>query len=118
MNDDGLDALLREELLQPPTDFAQRVMKNLAAQIQPSPHAHSHAHAHSSPHLSPQAAPRPVWILGQAPKGPAVWPRVRWLAARAGLVGGGLLACLLGGVLGFTQLASFVLGVWLAGAAL
>ena len=116
MNDDGLDALLREELLQPPTDFAQQVMKNLAAQIQPSAHAHAPAHSspHLSPHLSPQAAPRPVWILGQAPKGPAVWPRVRWLAARAGLVGGGLL----GGVLGFTQLASFVLGVWLAGAAL
>ena len=116
MNDDGLDALLREELLQPPKDFAQQVMKNLAAQIQPSPHAHAPAHSspHLSPHLSRQAALRPVWILGQAPKGPAVWPRVRWLAARAGLVGGGLL----GGVLGFTQLASFVLGVWLAGAAL
>ena len=112
MNDDSLDALLREELLQPPTDFAQQVLKNLAAQIQPPPLAH--AHAHSSPHLSPQAVPKPVWILGQAPKGPAVWPRVRWLAARAGLVGGGLL----GGVLGLTQLASFVLGVWLAGAAL
>lgn len=114
MNDDGLDALLREELLQPPTDFAQQVMKNLAAQIQLSPHAHAHSSPNLSLHLSPQAAPRPVWILGQAPKGPAVWPRVRWLAARAGLVGGGLL----GGVLGLAQLASFVLGVWLAGAAL
>ncbi len=103
MNDD-LDALLREDLLQPPADFAQRVMKNLAAQIQPLPHAQ----ADSSPRLSPPDA------RGRAPEGPAVWPRLRWLAARAGLAGGGLL----GFVVGLDQLASFVFGLWLAGAAL
>ena len=114
MNDDNLDALLRQDLLQPPTDFAQRVMKSLAAQIQPLPHAL----AHSSPQLSPHPAQRPLWTIGRAPQRPAVWPHLRWLAARAGLVGGGVLGFMLGGVLGFTQIASFVFGVWLAGAAL
>ena len=37
------------------------------------------------------------------------WSRVRWLAAATGLVGGGLL--------GLSQLASFVFGLWLAGSA-
>ena len=34
MNDD-LDALLREDFLKPPTDFAERVMKSLPVQIHP-----------------------------------------------------------------------------------
>ena len=110
MNDDSLDALLREELLQPPEDFAQQVMKSLAAQIQPRPHVH----AHSSPQLFPQAAQSVLRTGGRAPQASAAWPRLRLLAARAGLVGGGLLA----GMLGLSQLASFVFGVWLAGAAL
>ena len=37
------------------------------------------------------------------------WNRLRWLAAATGLVGGGLL--------GLSQLASFVFGLWLAGSA-
>ncbi len=109
MNDD-LDTLLREDLLLPPPDFTQRVMKNLAAQIQPLPHAQ----ADSLPHLLAQAVQRPARHSGRAPEGRAVWPRLRWLAARAGLAGGGLL----GFVLGLDQLASFVFGLWLAGAAL
>jgi hypothetical protein len=109
MNDD-LDALLREDLLQPPADFTQRVMKNLPAQIQPLPYAT----ADSLPHLLAQAVQRPARHSGRAPEGPAVWPRLRWLVARAGLAGGGLL----GFVLGLDQLASFVFGLWLAGAAL
>ena len=110
MNDDDLDALLRQNLLQPPTDFTQRVMKNLATQIQPLPHSH----AHSSPHRSAEAAHLPLRTSGRARQRPAVWPCLRWMAARAGLVGGGLL----GFVLGLDQLAAFVYGVWLAGAAL
>ena len=109
MNDD-LDALLRDDLLEPPSNFAQRVMDKLAAQIQPLPRAR----ARSSPHLSPRPVHRPIWTIGRAPQGLAVWPRLRWLAARAGLVGGGLL----GFVLGLDQLAAFVFGVWLTGAAL
>ena len=109
MNDD-LDALLRDDLLEPPSNFAQRVMDKLAAQIQPLPRAR----ARSSPHLSPRPVHRPIWTLWRAPHGLAVWPRLRWLAARAGLAGGGLL----GFVLGLDQLAAFVFGVWLAGTAL
>ncbi len=37
------------------------------------------------------------------------WNRLRWLAAAMGLAGGGLL--------GLSQLASFVFGLWLASAA-
>ena len=37
------------------------------------------------------------------------WSRLRWLSAATGLVGGGLL--------GLSQLASFVFCLWLAGAA-
>jgi hypothetical protein len=97
MNDD-LDARLREDLLQPPTDFTQRVMSKLAAQIQPLPR----------PAL--QVAPQPAPRVTQFP----AWPRLRWLAARAGWLGGGLL----GFVLGLDQLAAFVFGLWMAGAAL
>lgn len=38
------------------------------------------------------------------------WQRLRWLAAMSGLVGTGLL--------GLSQLASFVFGLWIASAAL
>lgn len=38
------------------------------------------------------------------------WQRLRWLAAAGGLVGTGLL--------GLSQLASFVFGLWIASAAL
>ena len=108
MNDD-LDALLRQDLLQPPTDFTQRVMKNLAAQIQLLPHAQ----ADSPPRVFAPAAQINQWTQRRAPQRPAVWPRLRWLAARAGLAGGGLL----GFVLGLDQLASFVFGLWLSAAA-
>ena len=102
MNDD-LDALLRDGLLQVPTDFAQRVMKRMPPQIQPLPRAQAHGPAHATQHRALPTAQRP-----------AVWPRVRRLAARAGWAGAGLL----GFVLGLDQLAAFVFGLWLAGAAL
>ncbi|MDR3371225.1 hypothetical protein [Rhodoferax sp.] len=38
------------------------------------------------------------------------WQRLRWLAAASGLIGTGLL--------GLSQLASFVFGLWIASAAL
>ena len=113
MNDD-LDAMLREDLLRLPPDFAQRVMKNLGAQIQPLPHAQANSSLHLSRQLSPPATQSSLWTRRRAPEGPAVWPRLRWLAARAAWFGGGLL----GFVLGLDQLATFVFGVWLAGAAL
>jgi hypothetical protein len=88
MNDDldDIDALLRDDLLQPPADFAERVMRRLP--LQP---------------VARQVFPRVD-----------VWRRMRWLAARAGLVGGGVL----GFLLGLDQLAAFVFGLWLSGAAL
>jgi hypothetical protein len=93
MNDD-LDALLRQDLLPPPPDFAQRVMKNLPTQ----------AHASTLPgRTSARPASRPN--AGQL---------LRWIAARAGLVGAGVL----GVGLGLSQLASFVFGLWLTNAAL
>lgn len=49
-------------------------------------------------------APAPV------PTGHSPWHRLRWLVAVGGLVGTGLL--------GLSQLASFVFGVWIASAAL
>ncbi len=109
MNDD-LDPLLREDFLQPPTDFAQRVMNNLAAQIQPLPH---HA-LHGASQPAPRVAQFPAWTRSRDSSKPVDWPRLRWLAARAGWLGGGLL----GFVLGLDQLAAFVFGLWLAGAAL
>ena len=113
MNDD-LDAMLRADLLRLPPDFAQRVMKNLGAQIQPLPHAQANSSLHLSRQLSPPATQSSLWTRRRAPEGLAVWPRLCWLAARAGLAGGGLL----GFALGLDQLAAFVFGVWLAGAAL
>jgi hypothetical protein len=76
---DGLDALLRSDLLCPPTDFAQRVMQQLPPQPQPQPRRNR-------------------------------WQRLRWLATATGLIGGGLL--------GLSQLASFVFGLWIAASAI
>ena len=98
---DDLDLLLRDDLLQPPTDFAQRVMNNLPQKTLPVQNTPWHNSAWHNVTAQMQALPN----LGQ---------RLRWLAARAGWVGGGLL----GFVLGLDQLAAFVFGVWLAGAAL
>ena len=74
---DDLDALLRGDLLRPPTDFVQRVMQRLPPQTQPR--------------------------LKR-------WSRLRWFATATGLAGGGLL--------GLSQLASFVFGLWIAASAL
>ena len=122
MNDD-LDAMLQTELLRPPADFTQRVMQRLAVQkltvhnlgthMQPLP-APSLA---TLPHLLPQPSQVPPLTSAPSPDQPAqagLWHRVRWLAARAGLVGAGWL----GVILGLGQLASFVFGLWLSAAAL
>jgi hypothetical protein len=82
MNDD-LDTLLQDASLQPPPDFAQRVMRAIEQR-------------------SPVAMPT-------CPT-PHRWQRLRWLAVASGLVGTGLL--------GLSQLASFVFGLWIATAAL
>lgn len=127
MNDD-LDAMLQTDLLRPPADFTQRVMQRLAlqklavhdmaahdlgTQMRPRPAP--------SPATMPQLLPQPSQLspLTSAPSPvqpaqPDLWHRLRWLAARAGLVGAGLL----GFILGLGQLASFVFGLWLTAAAL
>ncbi len=98
LNDlDDLDARLHEDLLQPPLDFAQRVMKNLPVQV----------HASSFP----------AWT-GTRPAAPRADQLLRWMAARAGLVGAGVVGVGLGIGLGLNQLASFVFGLWLTSAAL
>ena len=122
MNDD-LDAMLQTDLLRPPADFTQRVMQrlavqkltvhNLGTQMQPRP-APSLA---TLPHLLPKPSQVPPLTSAPSPAQPAqpdLWHRLRWLAARAGLVGAGLL----GFILGLGQLASFVFGLWLTAAAL
>jgi hypothetical protein len=78
---DDLDTLLQDDFLQPPPDFAQRVMRAIDRRA-----------------------------LAPAPTGRSPWHRLRWLAAASGLVGTGLL--------GLSQLASFVFGLWIASAAL
>lgn len=118
MNDD-LDAALQDGLLRPPADFTQRVMQRVAAQtlaapslgtqMQPLP-AHLLA---TLPHLLPLPSQLPPLTGAPLPAQPAhtdLGHRLRWLAARAGWVGGGLL--------GLSQLASFVFGLWLSAAAL
>ena len=114
MNDD-LDTLLRKDLLQPPPDFAQRVMtklaaKNLAAQIATASlpgwtEARPEACIEARPEARPTARPATRLHAAQL---------LRWLAARVGLVGAGVL----GVVVGLSQLASFVFGLWLSAAAL
>ena len=110
MNDD-LDTLLRADLLQPPPDFAQRVMTNLAVKNLPVqiPAARLPGWTEARPAARPTARPaaRPATRLHAA-------QLLRWLAARVGLVGAGVL----GVVVGLSQLASFVFGLWLSAAAL
>jgi hypothetical protein len=88
MNDD-LDALLRADFLRPPTDFTQRVMQRIEQQ--------THA---------------PLTQLAASPARPraARWTRVRWLLTATGMAASGLL--------GLSQLASFVFGWWLVTAAI
>lgn len=93
MNDD-LDVLLREDLLQPPPDFAQRVMKSL-------------------PLSSPKRDGRILANAGPAAQ-PAMWHRLRRLMGGAVMVSGAVF----GSVVGLFQLASYVFGVWLSAAAL
>lgn len=82
MTDSDLDTLLQRALLQPPPDFAQRVLRQLPRQTMPV----------------------------AAPKQSALWPRLRWLLAATGLLGGGML--------GLSQAGGFVFGLWLGAAAL
>lgn len=60
---DELDTLLRQDLLEPPDEFTQQVMRAIATR-------------HPKPAMRPHSL---------------VWQRVRWLAASVGLVGGGAL---------------------------
>ena len=88
MNDD-LDALLHDDFLRPPPGFTPRVMQRIQQQTQ----------------LQPTS-------LAAAPARPRTrrWNRLRWLLATTGLVASGLL--------GLSQLASFVFGWWLVAAAI
>ena len=93
---DDLDDLLKDDWLHPPPGFSQRVMRSLGAQnvggpITPPSHTNTPVHAPQTGAIS-------------------VWHRLRWLAASAGLLAGGLL--------GLSQLAGFVFGLWLTAAAL
>ena len=114
MNDD-LDTLLRDPFLQPPPDFAQRVMTNLAVKNLPVqiPAARLPGWTEARPAARPAAGP-----MARSATPPATRPHaaqlLRWLAARVGLVGAGVL----GVVVGLSQLASFVFGLWLSAAAL
>ena len=93
---DDLDDLLKDDWLHPPPGFSQRVMQNLGVQNSGGP-------------ISPPWQSKPPI---HAPKADtiSVWHRLRWLAASAGLLAGGLL--------GLSQLAGFVFGLWLTAAAL
>jgi hypothetical protein len=86
MNDE-LDALLRDDFLRPPTDFTQRVMQRIEQQTQAPP----------TQLATSLARPRAT-----------LWTRVRWLLTAIGLAASGLL--------GLSQLASFVFGWWLVSA--
>ena len=117
MNDD-LETLLRKNLLQPPPDFAQRVMtnlavKNLAVQIaaaslsewtEARPETRAEVRTKARPTARPTTQPATRPQAGQL---------LRWLAARAAVLGVGL-----GAGAGLTQLASFVFGLWLSATAL
>ena len=90
MNDD-LETLLQDDFLRPPPHFSQRVMQRI-----------QRLQLHSSLADGPAFArvrPEPSWLS-----------RLRWLATGAGLVGGGLL--------GLSQLGSFVFGLWIASSAI
>jgi hypothetical protein len=88
---DDLDTLLKDDWLQPPPGFSQRVMHKLGAQILPPLQ-------HKAPVHEAQTA------------GQSLGRRLRWLAASAAWAAGGLL--------GLSQLAAFVFGLWLTAAAL
>jgi hypothetical protein len=88
---DDLDTLLKDDWLQPPPGFNQRVMHKLGAQILPPLQ-------HKPPVHKPQTA------------GQSLGHRLRWLGASAAWAAGGLL--------GLSQLAAFVFGLWLTAAAL
>ena len=90
MNDD-LETLLHDDFLRPPPHFSQRVMQR----IQRLPR---HTCLADGPAFA-KVRPQPSWLS-----------RLRWLATSAGLVGGGLL--------GLSQLGSFVFGLWLASTAI
>ena len=90
MNDD-LDALLRDDFLRPPQNLSRDVMQRIE---QLPRHAHR-ADARGTAPVRPQAS---------------LWRRLRWLAAVTGLVGSGML--------GLSQLASFVFGLWIASSAI
>ena len=121
MNDE-LDAMLRTDVLQPPPDFTQRVMKNLPMQIHASqlvgrtearvtaPSDLSHAAPLES---RPQIRPESRLVFRQRWRGLVM--HVGWASAR--VLGLGLGAAV-GAVVGLTQLASFVFGLWLSATAL
>ena len=90
MNDD-LDALLQDDFLRPPPDFSRDVMQRIEQ-------------------LRHQALR--VDARGIAPARPraCLWRRLRWLATVTGLVGSGML--------GLSQLAGFVFGLWIASSAI
>ena len=90
MNKD-LETLLRDDFLHPPPHFSQRVMQRIERLQLHSSLAEGPASALDSPQCG--------WLS-----------RLRWLAGGAGLVGGGLL--------GLSQLGSFVFGLWIAGSAI
>ena len=90
MNDD-LETLLQDDFLRPPPHFSQRVMQR----IQLLPRNTSLA---DGPALAPPR-PQPSWLS-----------RLRWLATGAGLIGSGLL--------GLSQLGSFVFGLWITSSAI
>ena len=90
MNDD-LDALLQDDFLRPPPDFSRDVMQR----IEQLPR---HAHRADAPGFAP------------ARTRPSLWRRMRWLATVTGLVGSGML--------GLSQLAGFVFGLWIASSAI
>jgi hypothetical protein len=99
MNND-LDALLRDDLLRPPTDFTQRVMQRIEQQTQGS----------LMPPVMQLVVPLVVPLAASSTL-PRVtrWTRLRWLLTATGLAASGLL--------GISQLASFVFGWWLVSAA-
>lgn len=86
---DQLDALLHDDFLRPPSGFTQRVMRRIEL-----------------------LAPLQSGSMSATPVPPQTrrWNRLRWLLATAGLVASGLL--------GLSQLASFVFGWWLVAAAI
>lgn len=86
--DDDLDTLLKQDLLQSPAGFSYRVMQG----IKPLPMPFER--------YQPKLVIQPTNALHK-------------IAMRLGMIGAGLL-----GLLGLSQIVSFVFGVWLATSAL